>query len=168
MLITKGKIFIPDITAMNLRTKIIKRNSKRIFAFQHRKLNIAKDEIDIFALNNYIIVCKLSGEVNIFFGADDNENEVLLSNLYDVFESVLFDLILNSLTKEKLMKSYEEVVIAIDEMINEGVAMNTNHESIGDFIKLKENNSTIGHSEQSSKKGYSLFGGLLSGARDYH
>lgn len=32
----KGKIFIPDITAMNLRTKIIKRNSKRIFAFQQR------------------------------------------------------------------------------------------------------------------------------------
>lgn len=112
-------------------------------------------------MNDYIIICKLSGEVNIFFGADENENEILLSNLYDAFESVLFELIMNSLTKEKLMKSYEEVVIAIDEMINEGVVMNCNNESIGEKIKLKE--STIRHAEQ----GYSLFGGLLSGARDY-
>ena len=126
-----------------------------------KNLNIAKDDVDIFTLNYYIIICKLSGEVNIFFGADENENEILLSNLYDAFESVLFELIMNSLTKEKLMKSYEEVVIAIDEMINEGVVMNCNNESIGEKIKLKE--STIRHAEQ----GYSLFGGLLSGARDY-
>ena len=49
-------------------------------------------------------------------------------------------------------------MIAIDEMINEGVVMNCNNESIGEKIKLKE--STIRHAEQ----GYSLFG---SGARDY-
>ena len=163
----KGKNIYSRYYSVEFENKEYQKEFEKNICLSTKNLNIAKDEIDIFALNNYIIVCKLSGEVNIFFGADDNENEVLLSNLYDVFESVLFDLILNSLTKEKLMKSYEEVVIAIDEMINEGVAMNTNHESIGDFIKLKENNSTIGHSEQSSKKGYSLFGGLLCGARDY-
>ena len=101
-------------------------------------LNVAKNDVDIFTLSNYVIVSKICGEVAIFVGANEGDNEVLLGNFYDIFESSLFEVIFDSLTKEKLMNSYEQLVIIIDEMINEGVVMNSNVDSINDIVQLKQ------------------------------
>ena len=84
-----------------------------------KNLNIAKDDVDIFTLNDYIIICKLSGEVNIFFGADENENEILLSNLYDAFESVLFELIMNSLERGTTLRRLLIIKVIINIIKNE-------------------------------------------------
>lgn len=137
-------------------------------------LNVAKNDVDIFTLSNYVIVSKISGEVAIFVGANDGDNEVLLGNFYDIFESSLFEVIFDSLTKEKLMNSYEQLVIIIDEMINEGVVMNSNVDSINDIVQLKQaqghgsNFISFGSTDtKKEKKTYSLFGNLLSGAKDY-
>lgn len=137
-------------------------------------LNVAKNDVDIFTFSNYAIVSKISGEVAIFIGANENDNEVLLGNFYDIFESSLFEVIFDSLTKEKLMSSYEQLVIIIDEMINEGVVMNANVDSINDIVQLKQakgNGSSFisfGTTDtKTEKKTYSLFGNLLSGAKDY-
>ena len=137
-------------------------------------LNVAKNDVDIFTLSNYVIVSKISGEVAIFVGANDGDNEVLLGNFYDIFESSLFEVIFDSLTKEKIMNSYEQLVIIIDEMINEGVVMNSNVDSINDIVQLKQaqghgsNFISFGSTDtKKEKKTYSLFGNLLSGAKDY-
>ena len=137
-------------------------------------LNVAKNDVDIFTLSNYVIVSKISGEVAIFVGANEGDNEVLLGNFYDIFESSLFEVIFDSLTKEKLMNSYEQLVIIIDEMINEGVVMNSNVDSINDIVQLKQaqghgsNIISFGSTDtKKEKKTYSLFGNLLSGAKDY-
>ena len=137
-------------------------------------LNVAKNDVDIFTLSNYVIVSKISGEVAIFVGANEGDNEVLLGNFYDIFESSLFEVIFDSLTKEKLMNSYEQLVIIIDEMINEGVVMNSNVDSINDIVQLKQaqghgsNFISFGSTDtKKEKKTYSLFGNLLSGAKDY-
>ena len=137
-------------------------------------LNVAKNDVDIFTLSNYVIVSKISGEVATFVGANEGDNEVLLGNFYDIFESSLFEVIFDSLTKEKLMNSYEQLVIIIDEMINEGVVMNSNVDSINDIVQLKQaqghgsNFISFGSTDtKKEKKTYSLFGNLLSGAKDY-
>lgn len=134
-------------------------------------LNVAKEEVDIFTLNDYIIVSKISGEVNIFIGADDNENEVIVGNFFEIFQAVLCDIVPSSLTKENIMNSYEMLIIAIDEMINDGVVMNANEDSINDIIKMKQNNNngfiSFGSSAQETRKSNFIFGSLLSGAKDY-
>lgn len=134
-------------------------------------LNVAKEEVDIFTLNDYIIVSKISGEVNIFIGADDNENEVIVGNFFEIFEAVLSDIVPSSLTKENIINSYEMLIIAIDEMINDGVVMNANEDSINDIIKMKQNNNngfiSFGSSAQETRKSNFIFGSLLSGAKDY-
>ena len=104
-------------------------------------LNVTKEEVDIFTLNEYIIVSKISGNVNIFIGANENENEVIIGNFFEIFEAVLSDIVPSSLTKENIMNSYEQLIIAIDEMINDGVVMNANEDSINDIIKMKQNNN---------------------------
>ena len=62
--------------------------------------NIQRNDVDIFIFDNYTIISKISPEIAIFIGSEENTNECLLVNFYDTLEYCLFNIIENSLTKE--------------------------------------------------------------------
>jgi len=103
--------------------------------------NIQRNDVDIFIFEEYTIVSKISPEIAIFIGSSENTNECLLVNFYDTLEYCLFNIIENSLTKEKLLENYDKIIILIDELINDGLIMNINVDNIDKIIKLEDNSS---------------------------
>ena len=136
-----------------------------------QNVNVAKDEIDIFSINTFNVICKIGGEIALFIGINENENECLASNFFVIFENVLSTLLNDKFTKENVMSNFDKVIVLIDEMINEGVVMNTDGENLEKNINLRSENVSsnnfisFGDSGSSSHSSSSLFGSLLSGAR---
>ena len=130
------------------------------------KSNIDQVDLDIINFENYSILCKVNGEVNIFIGIKENDNEILLEKIYDVFEAQLFDIVHDNLSRENIFKFYDKIIILIDEIIYGGIALNINKDSLNDIIfesnlKYESKNVKIDESKNKEKKGgflSSLFG----------
>lgn len=133
-----------------------------------QNFNVTKNEVDIFTMNEFTVIAKITNEIAIFIGAGENENECLVANFYSIFESVLLNMVNDILSKAKLMEIYEQLAILIDEMITEGVIVNTNGNSLESAIYFREgsSSSTI-PSNSTSYSGSNLFSSLLSGAKNY-
>ena len=124
--------------------------------------NIQRNDVDIFIFDNYTIISKISPEIAIFIGSEENTNECLLVNFYDTLEYCLFNIIENSLTKEKLLKNYDKIVILIDELINDGLIMNVNVDNIDKIIKLEDDNFfNSNENNNNSNENKSGFGGFF-------
>ena len=124
--------------------------------------NIQRNDVDIFIFDNYTIISKISPEIAIFIGSEENTNECLLVNFYDTLEYCLFNIIENSLTKEKLLKNYDKIVILIDELINDGLIMNVNVDNIDKIIKLEDDNfNNSNENNNNSNENKSGFGGFF-------
>ena len=124
--------------------------------------NIQRNDVDIFIFDNYTIISKISPEIAIFIGSEENTNECLLVNFYDTLEYCLFNIIENSLTKEKLLKNYDKIVILIDELINDGLIMNVNVDNIDKIIKLEDDNFfDSNENNNNSNENKSGFGGFF-------
>ena len=98
------------------------------------KYMVDKSDLDIIHFLNFSILCKINEEISIFIGQDENDNEILLEKVYDGFESQLINIIQDSLTREKLLNSYDKLIILIDEMIYKGIIMNINNDSLNNII----------------------------------
>ena len=146
-------------------------------------LNVARDEIDIFSINDYNIITKIYSDIAMFIGFNEEDNECLVYNFLSVFENVISNVLGNKITKEKFIDNYEQIVIIIDEMVNEGIVMNTDGESLEKILNLRgqatvsgsgfmnfADNSSFGYGATSSSSskassGGGLFGSLWSGAK---
>jgi len=123
--------------------------------------NIQRNDVDIFIFEEFTIVSKISPEIAIFIGSSENTNECLLVNFYDTLEYCLFNIIENSLTKEKLLENYDKIIILIDELINDGLIMNINVDNIDKIIKLEDssynNNNSNENNNNNNKSGFGGF-----------
>ena len=130
------------------------------------KSNIDRIDLDIINFENYNILCKVNGEVNIFIGIKDDDNEVLLEKIYDIFESQLFDIVQDNLSREKIFRCYDKLVILIDEIIYGGIILNLDKDSLNERVfeeKIKYENrkdNNINYNDKEKKGNFlsSLFG----------
>jgi hypothetical protein len=158
-------------------------NENKQFEFE-RKLsyytidnNVEINGIDIFNYLSFNIISNISPEVIIFIGSDEDNNEVLLSEFYNNFEKNLINLVQDSLTRKNIYKVYQQLIIVIDEMVNEGLYINSDSNSIERIVNLNEKqvesttssilNMFTGKKEQNENNSNSLFGNILSGAKNY-
>ena len=158
-------------------------NENKQFEFE-RKLsyyaienNLEINGIDIFSYLSFNILSNISPEVIIFIGSDEDNNEVLLSEFYNNFEKNLINLVQDSLTRKNIFKVYQQLIIVIDEMVNEGIYINSDCNSIERIVNLNEKqgenttssilNMFTGKKEQNETNSNSLFGNILSGAKNY-
>ena len=158
-------------------------NEEKQFEFE-RKLsyyaienNLEINGIDIFSYLSFNILSNISPEVIIFIGSDEDNNEVLLGEFYNNFEKNLITLVQDSLTRKNIFKVYQQLIIVIDEMVNEGIYINSDCNSIERIVNLNEKqgenttssilNMFTGKKEQSENNSNSLFGNILSGAKNY-
>ena len=158
-------------------------NENKQFEFE-RKLsyytidnNVEINGIDIFNYLSFNIISNISPEVIIFIGSDEDNNEVLLNEFYNNFEKNLINLVQDSLTRKNIYKVYQQLIIVIDEMVNEGLYINSDSNSIERIVNLNEKqvesttssilNMFTGKKEQNENNSNSLFGNILSGAKNY-
>jgi hypothetical protein len=103
---------------------------------------IISNIVDIFSINDYNVICKINKEIAIFIGADENDNECILANVLEIFEESLEN-ISRSWTKKSLLENYQKIALLIDEMIDEGILINTDTEGIENKIYCRESRSPI-------------------------
>ena len=153
--------------------------------------SVDKNDVDIFNFENYNIICRIDKEIAIFIGQDEEDNEVLLDEFFKMFETQLFNLVGDDLTREKMLNHYNDIILLIDEMIIGGVILNIDEHSLYNRIKNVENNQksnesgggimsgifgyftgkknsqTPNEQKKAEQESSNIFGGLMASARGY-
>lgn len=167
-----SKYYLNNASLQSLNDEKAQREFEQRLCLTALNYNVARNEgknatqslliVDIFSLDDFAIVAKISNEIAIFIGCLNDNNELLLQTVYDILESSLFPLINDSLSKKKLMDSYEKFVILIDELINEGIPMQNNPERINDIIELNDDATKTQIPNALSSTSNSYLGAMLS------
>jgi hypothetical protein len=98
--------------------------------------------VDIFNINEFFVVCKISKEIAIFIGASQDDNECIVANVLEIFEECLDNITKNNLSKKSVMENYQHLALLIDEMIDEGIIINTDSENLENKVYLREGGKT--------------------------
>ena len=98
------------------------------------KYKVDKSDLDIINYSNFNILFKINSKVSIFIGQDEDDNELLLEKVYDIFEQLLFNIVNDCLTREKLLNNYDKLILLIDELVNGGIILNINKDSLNNRI----------------------------------
>ena len=100
--------------------------------------SVDKDNVDIFNFENYNIICKIEKEIAIFIGQNENDNELLLNEVFKMFEIQLFNFVGDNLTRDKILNHYNDIVLLIDEFITGGIVLNIDEHSLYERVKNAE------------------------------
>ena len=147
------------------------REFERQLCFQVKNLNIIPDELDIFSFEDFNIFVKMIGEVTYFIGINEEDNECLGYNFCKIFESCLIIILGDNFQRAKIFSNLGRIMILIDEMVYNGVIVNTDKECLEKLIihqpqgvsKFISFNTT----ESGSSGGGGLFSSLFSGAKSF-
>ena len=156
--------------------------------------SVDKKNIDIFNFEKYNIICKIEKEIAIFIGQDENDNELLLNEVFKMFETQLFNFVGDDLTRNKILNHYNDIVLLIDEFISGGIVLNIDEHSLYERVKNVEKaqkkiqksnsggglmsgffgyftgksyNQTPSEQKKEEQESSNIFGGLMASARGY-
>ena len=156
--------------------------------------SVDKDNIDIFNFENYNIICKIDKEIAIFIGQNENDNELLLNEVFKMFEIQLFNFVGDNITRDKILNHYNDIVLLIDEFITGGIVLNIDEHSLFERVKNAEKtqkknekpksgggimsgifgyftgknyDQTPNEQKKEEKESSNIFGGLMASARGY-
>ena len=155
-----SKYFIP-------KDKDAQHEFEKQLCFQVQNLNVSKGELDIFSIENFNIFVKIIGEVAYFIGLDEDDNECLGYNFSKIFENCLGNIINDNFTRVKLFENLGSIIALIDEMLDNGLIVNSDSDTLSKLILHQEETSkfiSFGNNE-SSGSGGGLFSSIFSGAR---
>ena len=145
------------------------REFEKQLCFQVKNLNISQDELDIFNIDDYNIFVKIIGEIAYFIGINENDNECLGYNFCKIFENCLGSITNDNFDRQKIFDNLDKIMLIIDEMVDNGLIINTDPESIEKLISHQNESGSkfisFGTSEQSSSSGGGLFSSIFSGAK---
>ena len=155
-----SKYFIP-------KDKDSQHEFEKQLCFQVQNLNISKGELDIFSIENFNIFVKIIGEIAYFIGLDEDDNECLGYNFSKIFENCLGNIINDNFTRVKLFENLGSIIALIDEMLDNGLIVNSDSDTLSKLILHQEETSkfiSFGNNE-SGGSGGGLFSSIFSGAR---
>ena len=137
--------------------------------FQAQNLNILPGEIDIFTIDDLNVFVKFIGEVAYFVGINEDDNECLGYNFCKIFENCLSSVLGDNFDRVKVFNNLEKIMILIDEMVYNGIIMNTDQDSIEKLIMHQEGGGSrfisFNTTDSGSSGGGGLFSSLFSGAK---
>ena len=138
------------------------REFEKQLCFQVKNLNILPGELDVFTIEDYNVFVKLIGEVAYFIGINENDNECLGYNFCKIFENCLANILNDNFQRMKIFNNLEKIMLLIDEMIDNGIIVNTDQDSIEKLIIHQEQGGSKFISFNTSDSGSSVGGGLFS------
>ena len=144
------------------------REFEKQLCFQVKNLNICPGELDIFSMDDYNIFVKIIGEIVYFIGLNEEDNECLGFNFCKIFENCLGNITNDNFERPKIFENLEKIIVMIDEILYNGLIINSDLDSISKLISHQEETGSkfisFGTSENSSSGG-GLFSSLFSGAK---
>ena len=122
-----------------------------------------KGNNDLFLLDKYVVLYKQLSDVIVAMLTDPQENEIFvqmaLNCIVDGFDRIFergFD-------KKIALEYYDKIAIAIDEVIDDGIILETNSEALADRVNFKniEGGESSGFSEISLSSALNFAKGSL-------
>jgi len=145
------------------------REFEKQLCFQVKNLNISQGELDIFNIDDYNILVKIIGEIAYFIGLNENDNECLGYNFCKIFENCVGNITNDNFGRQKIFDNLGKIMLIIDEMVDNGLIINSDPDSIEKLISQQDESGSkfisFGTSEQSSSSGGGLFSSIFSGAK---
>ena len=145
------------------------REFEKQLCFQVKNLNISQGELDIFNIDDYNIFVKIIGEIAYFIGLNENDNECLGYNFCKIFENCVGNITNDNFGRQKIFDNLDKIMLIIDEMVDNGLIINSDPDSIEKLISHQDESGSkfisFGTSEQSSSSGGGLFSSIFSGAK---
>ena len=145
------------------------REFEKQLCFQVKNLNITQGELDIFNIDDYNVFVKIIGEIAYFIGVNEDDNECLGYNFCKIFENCLGSITNDNFDRQKIYDNLDKIMLVIDEMVDNGLIINTDPDSIEKLISHQDGSESkfisFGTSEQSSSSGGGLFNSIFSGAK---
>ena len=146
------------------------REFEKQLCFQVKNLNILPGELDIFSIDDINIFVKIIGEVAYFIGINEEDNECLGYKFCTIFENCLGSILNDNFDRAKIFNNLEKIILLIDELVNNGIVVNTDQESIEKLIVHQEQGGSKFISFGTSDNGGSgggLFSSIFSGAKSF-
>ena len=156
--------YINNDENLNLNTLEEQKNFEKKLSEKILKSNVDRVDLDIINFEGYDILCKVNREVNFFIGIKEDDNEILLEQIYNAFEIQLFEIVQDNLSREKIFSCYDKIIVLIDELIYGGIPLNIDKNSLNDRIfedKVYYDKGNNNKGKEKEKKGNfftSLFG----------
>ncbi|EXJ54309.1 hypothetical protein A1O7_09647 [Cladophialophora yegresii CBS 114405] len=85
----------------------------------------AKQTSDVILYDNKVVVFKMESDVMLYVVGSAEENEILLYNVVLALRDTLSILLKNSTDKRTIMENYDLVTLAIDEIVDDGIVLET-------------------------------------------
>eukprot|EP00993_Chasmostoma_nieuportense_P003997 NODE_4683_length_754_cov_87.405104_g4523_i0.p1 GENE.NODE_4683_length_754_cov_87.405104_g4523_i0~~NODE_4683_length_754_cov_87.405104_g4523_i0.p1 ORF type:complete len:238 (+),score=72.57 NODE_4683_length_754_cov_87.405104_g4523_i0:70-714(+) len=85
---------------------------------------------DILMLDGRAIVFRYTEEVYMYVMGAMEENEVVLFQVLNCFYEALAQLLKNNLEKKTLLENYELMILTTDEIIDDGIILETNPQNV--------------------------------------
>ncbi|KRX08169.1 Longin-like domain [Pseudocohnilembus persalinus] len=87
-------------------------------------------QAEIFSLGQFNIVFKILSDVFIYVIGDSEENQVILSNVLQSLNDGLDYFTKDKISKKTVIEQYQNLILLIDEMIDEGIIVTLEVESL--------------------------------------
>lgn len=101
-------------------------NVKEQKAFEKGLLEkTVKQSADVILYDNKVVVFKLEGDIILYVVGSAEENEILLFNVALAIRDSLAILFKNSTDKRTIIENYDLVSLAIDEIVDDGIILET-------------------------------------------
>ena len=144
------------------------REFEKQLCLQVKNLNVSLDELDIFNFDEYNIISKICDEIAIFIGLNENDNECLGYNFWKIFENCLGTIVNEKYTREKMFENLDKIIVLIDEMIDDGLIVNTDSDNLQKLISYQQESGSkfisFGSTDSSGSSG-GLFSSIFSSAK---
>ncbi|KIW22143.1 uncharacterized protein PV07_12464 [Cladophialophora immunda] len=85
----------------------------------------SKQTSDVILYDNKVVVFKMESDVMLYVVGAAEENEILLYNVVLALRDTLSILLKNSTDKRTIMENYDLVTLAIDEIVDDGIVLET-------------------------------------------
>ena len=120
-------------------------------------------------MDDYNVLVKIIGEIAYFIGLNEEDNECLGYSFCKIFENCLGNLVNDNFDRDKIFDNLEKIIVMIDEMLDNGLVVNTDPDSLDKLISHQEEAGSkfisFGSSETTSSSGGGLFSSIFSGAK---
>ncbi|KEG00791.1 coatomer subunit zeta, putative [Plasmodium vinckei vinckei] len=131
-----------------------------------KKMSSLINEIEILVSNQYIILCLPINDIYIFIVGDENCNELVLYEVMKAIQDSLNNITNNNIGKKQLIDKLDSVFLLLDEIIDNGIIMETNSNIIVNRLYMNEGDiqdlTSLNQAISSAKD--NIIRSLLSGA----
>ncbi|SCM05746.1 coatomer subunit zeta, putative [Plasmodium chabaudi adami] len=155
-----------DETYNDLKTVDDQKQFEHDIVDKIKKMSSLMNEIEILVSNQYIILCLPVNDIYIFVVGDENSNELVLYEVMKAIQDSLNNITNNNIGKKQLIDKLDSVFLLFDEIIDNGIIMETNSNIIVNRLYMNEGDiqdlTSLNQAISSAKD--NIIRSLLSGA----